>query len=136
MNEQKDNELKKRIIDEMLVDHADALDKNLNLAKQFIRITTKGKIDILFKDKLSQHEQIQLYLIGKIYAKRGGVTQADDVDNKELMNELGIPNSSLPRRLKDLRDANKIKQVERGRHTIPINLVERTLKSIAEKIKE
>lgn len=139
MDKQKDNNLKKRIIEEMTVDYSNALEKNFDLAKQFIRITKEGKVDILFKDKLSGEEQILLYLIGKLYTKEAGFIATDDVGNKELMDELGVPKGSLLPWLKRLRDKNRIKQVKKGRythHVIPVNLVERTLKSVERKIKK
>ena len=139
MDKQKENGLKKMIIEEMTVDYSNALEKNFDLAKQFIRITKNGKVDILFKDKLSGKEKILLYLIGKLYAKEAGFAATDDVGNKELMDELGTPKGSLLPWLKDLRDKNKIKQVKKGRythHSIPVNLVERTLKSTERKLKK
>lgn len=139
MNKQKGNNLKIRITEEMTVDYASALEKNFDLAKQFIRITKDGKVDIPLKDKLNGKEQILLYLVGKLYAKEVEFTATEEVGNKELLNELGIPEGSLLPWLKDLRDTNKIKQVKRGRntyHIIPISLVERTLKSIERKMKK
>lgn len=139
MEQGKGKDLKKKIIEEMSVEYSNALEKNFDLAKQFIRITKEGKVDIIFKDKMGGKEQILLYLIGKLYAKEAGFTVTDDVGNKELLEELGIPEGSLLPWLKDLRDKNKIKQVKKGRyshHIIPVNLVERTLKSIERKIKK
>ena len=85
-------ELKKRIHEEMLVDYSNALEKNFDLAKSFIRLTNKGKIDVIIKDKINGKEQILLYLIGKLYSKEAGFSDTDDVGNKELMDELGILN--------------------------------------------
>lgn len=129
--------MKEKIIDEMTVNHSDALEKNFNLAKQFIRITTEGKVDVLVKEKVSGLEAILLYLIGKLYAKEAELTPTDDVGNTELINELGIPYGSLGRWLKDLRDTNKITQVQRGKyvhHAIALNVVEKILKSIERRI--
>lgn len=137
MNETSTDNLTKKIIEEMTVDYSNALEKNFSLAKQFIRITKDGKVDILAKDRFNGKEQILLYLMGKLYAKEVGFTATDNVGNKELMDELGIPEGSLFPWLKDLRDGNNIKQIKKERrvyHFIPINLVERTLKSIAKKI--
>jgi len=139
MSEQKDNNLKTRIIEELTTDYSSALERNFDLAKQFIRITKEGKVDIPAKDKLRGKEQILLYLIGKLYAKEATFAATDEVGNKELLNELGIPEGSLLPWLKDLRDTNKIKQVKKGRyayHVIPINLVERTLKGVEERVKK
>ena len=137
MNETSADNLKKKIMEEMTVDYHSALEKNFDLAKQFIRITKDGKIEVLVKDTLRGKDSIMLYLIGKLYAKEAGFTATDNVGNKELMDELGIPEGSLLPWLKDLRDANNIRRVKKERrvyHFISINLVERTLKSIEKKI--
>ena len=133
----KNSELRKKILEEMTVDYSDTLEKNFDLAKQFIRITRDGKIDVIVKDMISGKEQILLYLIGKLYAKEAGLSPTDEVGNKELMDELGIPIGSLLPWLKELRDKNKIKQIKRGRtvfHRIHINIMEKTLKRIERKI--
>lgn len=128
--------LKRRIAEEMTVDYASALEKNFDLAKQFIRITREGNVDILFKDKLTGEERIRLYLVGKLYAREAGLAATNEAENKELMDELGIPRGSLYPWLKGLRDKNMIKQVGKERHVIPVNLVERTLNSIEQKLKK
>lgn len=139
MTENNRDALRKRIVDEMTVDYSSALEKNFDLAKQFIRITKGGKVDILFKERLTGKEQILLYLIGKLYAKEAGFNSTDDVGNKELMNELGIPKGSVLPWLKSLRDNRKIKPLKKGRnthHNIQINAVEKTLKGIEKKFKK
>lgn len=133
------DDLKKRIIREMTVDYSSALEKNFDLAKQFVRITQGGQVDVQFKEKLTGKQQMLLYLIGKLYAKEAGLTTTDDVANKELMNELGIPEGSLLPWLKDLREKKKIKQVKKGRythHAISLNVVEKTLESIEKRLKK
>lgn len=139
MTENSRNALKKRIVDEMTVDYSSALEKNFDLAKQFVRITKEGKVDILFKEELTGKEQILLYLIGKLYAKEAGFSATDDVGNKELMAELGIPEGSVLPWLKGLRDKKKINPIKKGRythHNIQINAVEKTLKGIERKVKK
>lgn len=137
MSNQKENNLKQKIINEMTVDYSNTLEENINLAKRFIRITKKGKVDVLFKDKLIGIDRIMLYLIGKLYAKEVGFAITDSVSNKELMSELGIPKGSLLPWLKKLRDENKIEQIKKGQykyHNIPINLIEKTLNTIEKKL--
>jgi len=137
VNKTPTDNLREKIIEEMTVDYSNSLEKNFSLAKQFIRITKDGKVDLLAKDRLRGKEQILLYLIGKLYAREAGYVTTDDVGNTELMDELGIPEGSLFPWLKDLRDDNNIKQITRERrvyHFIPVNLVEKTLKSIEKKI--
>jgi hypothetical protein len=133
MNKQKNNNLKERIVEEMTVDYTSVLDKNFDTVKQFIRINKEGKVDILIKDSLGGKEQILLYLIGKLYAKEAGFVVSDSVGNKELMEELGVIKGSLLPWLKELRDKKKIKLIKKGKmsyHSIPINNLEKTLKSI------
>lgn len=139
MDSNEESNLRQRIIDEMTVDYSNTLEKNFELAKQFIRITKDGKVDVLFKDTLNGKDQILLYLVGKLYAKEAGFVASNDVGNEELVNELGVPKGSLFPWLKWLREENKVKQIKKGRytyHSIPESLVEKTLKRIEEKTKK
>jgi len=131
--------LKQRIITEMTVEYAGVLEKNFDLAKQFIRITRDGKVDILVKDKLSGKDRLLLYLIGKLYAKEAGLSPSDCVSNKEFMTELGIPEGSLLPWLMDLRKKPGIKQTKEEKqvvHYVPIHLVEPLLKATEKKLKK
>ena len=131
--------LKKRILEEMTADYSNALEKNFDLAKQFMMVTKEGKVDVLIKENISGKEQLLVYLIGKLYANKAGLSATDDVGNKELMDELGIPPGSVLPWLKYLRDENKIKQVKRGKnvhHAIPISMVEKTLIGLEKKLKK
>jgi len=137
MNDTTNYILKKRIAEEMTDDYSGALERNFELAKQLMRVTREGKVTVLFKEKLTGEERIILYLIGKFYAKEGGFVEKHEVDNKELMDELGIPKGSLLPWLKNLRDKKTVKQMKTGRnvfHTVPINLIEKTLKNIEKKL--
>ena len=137
MDKEKESGIKKKIIEEMTIDYSNALEKNFDLAKQFIRITKDGKVDIPSKDKLVGTEQISLYLIGKLYAKEAGFIATNEVGTKELLEELGVPEGSLYPWLKELYDAKKIKRVKKGRsayYIISVNLVEKSLKDIENKI--
>lgn len=139
MDQRKRNDLKNRIIEEMTVDYSGALEKNFDLAKNYVRITTDGTVDVLVKDSLTGKEQILLYLIGKLYAKEAGFAETHDVANRELMDELGMPKGSVLPALKDLRDSNEVEQTRRGRpvhHAIPVSLVAKTLQAIERKLSE
>jgi len=123
----------------MTVDYSNVLEKNFDLAKQFIRITKEGRVDVLLKDKLIGKDTVLLYLIGKLYAKQAGLAAADDVGNKELMDELGVPQGSLLPWLKRLRDDHLVKPIDKGKythHAVAVNVVERALKDIEKKIKK
>ena len=131
--------LKEKILAEMTSSYANALDKNFGLAKKFIRISPEGNVEVLVKDKISGKEQILLYLIGKLYAKEAGLSSTEEVENTELMNELGIPIGSLLPWIKSLKDENKIKHIRRGKkvnHHIAINLVERILEEADKKVRK
>jgi hypothetical protein len=130
-----ESKLKDRILNEMITEYKNALERNFEIAKGLLKITPEGKVDILFKSKLGGKEQILLYLIGKHYAKEARLCETENVSNKELMEELGIPSGSVLPWTKYLRDSGKIKQIEQGVHSIPINLIEKTLIELDEKIK-
>ena len=139
MSKNENKSFKERIDEEMTVNYTNSLEKNFDLAKQFIRITREGKVDVRVKDKLTGTENICLYLIGKLYAKEAGFTATENVGNKELVQELGIRMGSLLPWLKSLRDSNMVKDVRTGKtveHRMKINLVERVLKDINNKLGE
>ena len=133
------DELKSKILAEMLADHSDALEKNYPLAKEFVRITKEGKVDVLVKDKVSGMDKIALYLIGKRYAHRAGLASSEYVKNAELCSELGVVQNSLLPWLKWLRDGRIVEQGAREgnetSHAIALNAVERTLKTVSAKLK-
>jgi len=131
--------LKKRILDEMTVDISNALERSFDLARQFIQLTKNGDVEILVREKITGKEELLLYLIGKLYAKEGGLVSTEEVGNEEFLANLGMPIGSLQPWLKSLRDENIIKQIRReGRvfHVIRINLVERILNEIAKKLEK
>jgi len=114
----------------MRVDYSGSLQKNFEKAKQFVKITPTGLIDVINKDRLNGKTQIALYLIGKAYAKEAGLTQSEAVSNNELMEQLGIKMGSLLPWLKNLRDRNEIKQITQGKntfHLISPAVIEKTL---------
>jgi DNA-binding transcriptional ArsR family regulator len=133
------NDLQERIRKEMTVEYKNVLERNFDLAKQFIRVSPEGKVTVLMKDKFSGKERILLYLIGKLYAKYAEYSPSEEVGNKELMQELSIPKGSLLPWLKELRDAGKIRSIRKGKHTyhtIPIDLAEKVLKHVDKKMRE
>jgi len=137
MSNELKTDLKSKILEEMVVNHSNALEKNFELAKNFVRITSEGKVDVLHKDQLGGKEQVLLYLIGKLYAKEVELADSECVGNNELREELGVIDASLRGWLKKLRDTDKIKPNTQSKykcHYIPSNLVERTLKSIEKKL--
>ncbi len=129
---------KKKILGEMTVDYANNLQKNFDQAKQYVRITSVGSVDVLIKEKLNGMEQILLYLMGKMYAKEGGLTSTDEVPNEELERELQMKTGSLLPYLKELRDKNLINRVSHGGisyHSLRISEIENVLKTVEKKVK-
>jgi hypothetical protein len=129
---------KRKIMEEMTVDFASNLERNFDLAKQFIRVTKDGKVEVLVRDKVSGKDQILLYLVGKMYAKEAGLATADEVGNEELEQELQIKEGSLLPWLKELRDSNRVKQFRHERrvyHSVPVNQIEDVLQAVEKKVK-
>ena len=136
-NMQAPEELKRRILEEMTVSYSSKLEKNFELAKQFIRLTPEGTVEILVRDKLSGKEQILLYLVGKMYAKEAGYVTDENVGNSELLEQLGFPVGSLLPFLKELRDENQIRQIKRENnvfHSVAPALIDNILTSVSNKL--
>ena len=126
--------LKEKILAEMTVDHADALEKNFETAKNLIRITSKGKTDVLEKNQFATREQILMYLIGKLYAKESELSDVNGADRTELMTELGLPGGTVDPILKKLSDERIIEKNKEGegatQYSVSINRIEKLLKEI------
>lgn len=137
MDKQDCRNLKERIIEEMTFDCASPLEEHFDTAKQLLRLTRDGKVDIICKDRLTGEEQILLYLIGKLYAKEAGFAASEDAGNKELMQQLNMPRGSLLPFLKRLRDKDKIEKIKQGKYTyhrIPAHAVGEIFQNIQAKI--
>ena len=85
---------KEKIKEEMVVDYANALEKNYDIAKNLLRLTSAGKVDIKDKERLDEKDKILLYMIGKLYAKEAELAESEYVSNKEFANELGMNENS------------------------------------------
>lgn len=128
--------LKERILSEMLVNHENALERNYERAKNWLRLTTAGNVEVLSKSELTAQEQVSLYLIGKLYGAEAGLCEGPGVWNAELMSELGLPKGTLLPSLKALRDRGMIKRSTQGRlvqHFIAKNRVESVLLQLESK---
>ena len=102
-DKQVNEDLKKRILEEMTVETSGVLFKNFDLAKKFVRVTKNGKVQLLVRDKITGQDRVLLYFIGKQYAKEAGFSHTNSVGSKEFMDELGIPEGSLKPWLSSLR---------------------------------
>src|SRR5438309_7731959 len=128
--------LKDKILKEMVSDKKNALERNFELAKNFVEVTPEGKVNVLLNSnkKIEAKDNLRLYMIGKLYAKEAELCKSEAVSNEELTKELGLPEGTVRRALKELRDSNKIVQVSSGIHAIKSNLLERFLNEIAQKV--
>jgi hypothetical protein len=130
-------ELKKRILDEMTIKHSSILSENFDLAKRYVRVRDDGSVELLVRERVTGKEQILLYLIGKVYAKEGALTNDENVGNAELLDQLGIPEGSLFPWLKELRQTNQIRQLKRENnvfHTVPPPKIGEILSAIEKKL--
>ena len=125
---------KKKIIEEMGVSYTNAMEKNFDLAKTFMKITEGGTVDVIKKDDFKVPERILLYLIGKRYAKEAGRTGSEFASWKELSGELGMTKGSVLPGVKTLRDTGKIES-KKGKYSIKANFIETTLKKLSKRQK-
>ena len=105
-----DEKLREWILKEMIADYSNALEKNFPLAKEMVKITKEGKVDVFVKDRLVLRDKVVLYLIGKRYAHTAGLAGSEYVKNAELMTELGLKEGSLLPTIMELRNANMLVQ--------------------------
>ena len=73
-------------------------------------------------------------MIGKVYAKEAEISEVDYVTNRELMEELGLKEGSVWGFISILNKENRIRQVTKGAYKIPINLIEKSLIEIGNKL--
>src|SRR3989442_3506537 len=109
-------DFKNRILEEMTVSYSSKLEQNFELAKQFIRLTPEGTVDVLVRDRLPGKEQILLYLVGKMYAKEAGYVTDENGGNNELLEQLGFPVRSLLPLLHEMRDEDLVQQGQPEHH--------------------
>ena len=120
-----------RIKAEMTSDHSDALERNLEEAKRFVRLTNTGKVDVLVKEQVNNELKVALYLVGKLYAKTAELATTSGVGNEELSNELGLPMGSVLPALMSLRNKHIAQRIREGgsvQHAIYARCVERILR--------
>lgn len=135
----KTEDLRERINKEMVTDHVEALERSFEVVKEIIRISPNGIIEVLNKDAYTTNNQILLYLIGKLYAFKGGLTKSEFVDNNELGSELGMLGGTLRPALKRLREASVIQTKKEGKivkSAIKLDRLEKVVTAVTTKPKE
>ena len=128
-------ELKKWVKEELTVTEVNELSRHKETVKELIRITSDGMI--VFKvdsTKLSAKEIICVYMIGKVYAYVAGYVDEESVTNRELIGALNLPEGTIGRSLKELRDRKFIIAKKTGIHSILHNSIEEILKNVLEKL--
>lgn len=131
--------LKERILREMTIDYKQILEKNFDNLKRLIRLTKQGNVQILVKSEITGKEEILLYLIGKLYSFEAGLSDTKEVENKELMEALKIPEGSFWPWLKSLRDEKLVNQTKKERkmcQSIVMSEIEPILTEILKKVKK
>lgn len=124
--------LKKRILEEMKVDGAGALEQHFEVVKTLVKLTPTGRVVVLDKERYGARDQVMLYLLGKLYGGEAGLSQKG-ASNEELMIELGLPEGTVRPRLKELRDARLVATTADGGeslHHVPSHMIERAIQSV------
>ncbi len=79
---------------------------------------------------LPARQMVLCSYVGKQYAAAAGLATDATVENRELVDGLGLPKGTVGRCVKELRDVRLIQVMEEGRHVLPISNIERALKEI------
>ena len=130
-------ELKKWVKEELTVTEVNELTRHKEKVKELIGITSDGMI--VFKvdsTKLTAKEIICLYMIGKVYAHVAGYIDEESVSNKELIEALNLPEGTIGRALKELRDRKFIIAEKTGIHRILYDKIEDILEDILNKVRK
>lgn len=127
--------LKERIKKEMVIDKVSILDESFDVVKNLISISNDGSVSLICSNKnLTNEDRIKLYLIGKLYSKEAEFSKEEDVTNKELEKELGLPAGSIQYSLTILRQSKEIYALTRGAHSVYPNKIAAILETIKTKI--
>ena len=138
MTKSSDN-LKKKIIDEMTIDHSNTLENSFEIAKQFIRVTRSGSVSIIGESDVSAKDMITLYLIGKLYAAEAELSDYNAVESAELESELRLASGTIKSALKRLRDNHIIESTKvdgETRHKIRLSHLDKELDKYQSKYKD
>jgi len=122
----------------LVSDKPDVLMQCLEQAARHMRIVGTGMVDVPFRDqkkrKYAVRDRILLYLIGKLYASKLGLTDRTKVCCVELQEQLSIKKSStLRKRLSELRGDGLIREYRPGKtvyHEIERGQVRKTVERI------
>lgn len=130
-------ELEKWVKEELTVTEVNELARHKEKVKELIGITSDGMV--VFKadsTKLSATEIVCLYMIGRVYAHVAGYIDEESVANKELIGALNLPEGTIGRALKELRDRKIIIAEKTGIHRIPYAKIGGILENILKKVRK
>ena len=130
-------ELKKWVKEELTVTEVNELARNKEKVKELIRVTSEGTVVFrVDSTRLSAKEIIYLYMIGKTYAHVAGYVDKESVSNKELIGTLNLPEGTVGRTLKELRDGKYIIAGGTGIHRVVYGKMGIVLDDILRKIQK
>ncbi|MEM2175602.1 MAG: hypothetical protein QXI58_08305 [Candidatus Micrarchaeia archaeon] len=139
---QNEYELKKWIEKELIISGggetlSNILDPIKEDVKNFIRLTKDGNIYLLpATQELPKYYQIYLYFIGKAYSYVANLSNSDEVTNKELENNLRLPEGTVKGSLKVLRESDWIFSLKPGLHKLNYSKLNEAFKTLIESIKK
>lgn len=123
---------------EMTMERGDVLVSAKERVAALVGLTPEGGVAFkLAADalaKLQASDKILLYTIGKLYSHVAGYTADETVENAELVTNLGLPEGTVARTLKELREARLLNAPRRGAHSLPLNRVLEVLTLIEQKV--
>ena len=129
--ENKEKELRQWVLSHMTTEAESELDLYKEQVAKLVSLTSTG--DVIFNvdlPKLDAQTQILLFLIGKLYARIGGLVDSDTVTNEEIA-KYGRGSSGGQRwALTKLRQAHFIESTSPGVHHILPSQIGRAFKEI------
>ncbi len=110
----------KEILSPLLTDETETLNRLVAKAQRVFKINKKtGEILLLPpKSKLTDRQLIAVYLLGRYFASKLELTQADSLNFDDLRRLCNLEESSITARLSDLRKEGLVESGERGVYRI------------------
>lgn len=123
---------------EMTIDSGDVLMSAKERVAKLIGLTPDGgvafRVPVDALARLRAPDKILFYALGKMYSHIAGYAPDDTVSNAELVRNLGLPDGTVKRTLKDLREAHLLNAPREGAHSLPLNRILEVLADIERKV--
>lgn len=106
--------------DNMVIDRPSVLRDERARAAEVAGVSRDGSVVPLDGDDWTAKEKILACYVGAHYSAEAGYRDEPVVENQEFIQGLAMPDGTVSRAIKELRDDRILESVESGKHTLPL----------------